>query len=96
MDSIELTRLKILEAKIDRLIVNVSTIMSFIKNEISPQEFYTTKQAAEYVGYSQDTIKRYCSLGIIKAELRRLKGRAKKLWYIAKAELDAFRNNTQT
>ena len=76
-----------IEAKLDK-------VLALLNQNLYPLESYTTKQAAAYLEYSQDTIKKYCQQGIINAELRKLRGRAKKVWLISKDELDRFKNNT--
>ena len=75
-----------LEEKVDR-------ILAILERQLLPQEWYTTKEAAKLLEYSPDTIKRYCQTGTIKAELRRMPGRQKKLWYISKQVLEAFKNH---
>jgi len=80
-------KIAFLEAKLDK-------VLALLDQNLNPQESYTTKQAAAYLEYSQDTVKKYCQKGVIKAEMRKLRGRAKRVWLITKDELDKFKNNT--
>lgn len=82
-------------AELSRIEGKIDTLLELLKYKIEPPEYYTTSQASERTGYCQDTIKKYCTAGIIKAELRKMSGRKKKRYYISAESLEYFMSNKE-
>ena len=57
-------------AELRRIESKLDSLLEYLKYKIEPPEYYTTAQASERTGYTQDTIKKYCKAGIRSEERR--------------------------